>query len=188
MKWQPIETAPDKTPILVTDGNTVIATFLDVCGNDPKHMYAQGFSGREWDYDFTINQATHWMPLPEPPEVEKMSGYCPNCGQAGCNGVCDNWPDWALPTPADAHGNATCKVCGYVQSPSFSACPWPEPILRAFYLETENGNHLPRFHLRWFHRISDVQHQGAEGNLPRLLLAVDAGVHHRVLFLIRRSG
>jgi hypothetical protein len=31
-------------------------------------------------------------------------------------------PGWALPEPADEYGNATCKVCGKKQAPSFGAC------------------------------------------------------------------
>ena len=67
MKWQPIETAPTKTPILITDGHIVTVTTLDECGCDHKWMYGHGFSGYEWEYDFSTKQATHWMLLPDPP-------------------------------------------------------------------------------------------------------------------------
>lgn len=67
-EWQPIETAPTKTPILITDGKVITVTILDQCGNEPKYMYGYGFSGYEWDYDFLIKEATHWMLLPEPPK------------------------------------------------------------------------------------------------------------------------
>ena len=67
MEWLLIETAPTKTPILITDGKIVTVTVLDQCGDDPKHMYGHGFCGHEWDYDFTIQQATHWMLLPVAP-------------------------------------------------------------------------------------------------------------------------
>ena len=68
MKWQPIETAPTKTPILITDGNIVTVTILDKCGDDPKWMFGHGFRGYEWEYNFDSKQATHWQPLPEPPD------------------------------------------------------------------------------------------------------------------------
>lgn len=75
MEWKPIETVPTDTPILITDGKIVTVTVLNVtvlnkCGDDPKWMHGHGFSGYEWQYDFMINQATHWMPLPQPPVVE----------------------------------------------------------------------------------------------------------------------
>ena len=73
-KWQPIETAPkDKTPILVYTGDGSI--------NSHGGKYVVGFyAGRSHthgdDYEYCtssdnvgyIVQATHWMPLPEPPK------------------------------------------------------------------------------------------------------------------------
>ena len=67
MDWQPIETAPLKTPIIITDGKTVTVTILNSIGPYPKQMFGHGFGGDEWDYDFEFEQATHWMSLPAPP-------------------------------------------------------------------------------------------------------------------------
>ena len=67
MKWQPIETAPTKKPILITDGKIVTVTILDMCGDDPKWMFGYGFGGYEWEFDFDFKSATHWKKLDEPP-------------------------------------------------------------------------------------------------------------------------
>lgn len=67
--WLPIETAPKKTPILMTDGSIVTAATIDQCGGY-NTMLAHGFGGYEWDYDFRHEEATHWMPLPAPPTSE----------------------------------------------------------------------------------------------------------------------
>ena len=85
MKWQPIETAPkDGTEILLynEDGNIESGNWVeaepdgtDCMGSDAGWMSFSGFTfpGRSFgnpDY-FTKQQAppTHWMPLPEPPEM-----------------------------------------------------------------------------------------------------------------------
>jgi hypothetical protein len=69
-KWQPIETAPKDTPVLVWAycyKASRFATFVaeqetnygwDVCGA----------TGYEWESSF--NTPTHWMPLPPPPSRE----------------------------------------------------------------------------------------------------------------------
>ena len=54
-KWQPIETAPSNTPILVyADGGYFVAVYI----LDPyPHWKGRWFL-----------EPTHWMPLPEPPK------------------------------------------------------------------------------------------------------------------------
>jgi hypothetical protein len=74
MEWQPIETAPRHTPILVTDGKMIIV--IERCGyvgND--YPGEVGFGGYEWDFDFIWKDLTHWMPLPELPNISKCR-YC----------------------------------------------------------------------------------------------------------------
>lgn len=68
MEWQPISTVPAGTPILITDGEIVTVTVLGPCGKTEKWMFGHGFGGYEWEFDFQTDQATHWMPLPEPPK------------------------------------------------------------------------------------------------------------------------
>ncbi len=67
-EWQPIETAPEKTPILL---------FVPKARNDKSHMQVgwYGLDGSQkpmWIignmFGFDVGQATHWMPLPEPPK------------------------------------------------------------------------------------------------------------------------
>ena len=55
MEWQPIETAPkDGSDILVWDGDSV--------------SLANWFGGEWWVLgEFTLDNVTHWMPLPPPP-------------------------------------------------------------------------------------------------------------------------
>lgn len=70
MNWQPIETAPkDGTHIMVWD-----ASFTDDFGSEPQNVVVCWCKDR-WElshYDaFSCSPAnvTHWMPLPEPPQV-----------------------------------------------------------------------------------------------------------------------
>jgi hypothetical protein len=69
--WQPIETAPEKTPILVW----VPADVELRCGGGPyravkvdgEWFSAAVFSMKGWA---RAPAPTHWMPLPDPPKVE----------------------------------------------------------------------------------------------------------------------
>lgn len=72
MEWQPIETAP-------RDGRTIVAI-----KNDRGH---RGYTFIFWDGDdgwvgytaedekrLVKHQPTHWIPLPEPPDLENKEG------------------------------------------------------------------------------------------------------------------
>ena len=72
MEWQPIETAPKNTDVLVFMEGDVFQGILDKEG---------GFVDKGWDFPFADahgcgccageeNYPTHWMPLPEPPAAE----------------------------------------------------------------------------------------------------------------------
>jgi hypothetical protein len=59
--WQPIETAPDDTPVWVN---------LVECDGDTEQCIAVQFND-EWTDQFRHEielPVTHWMPLPEPPK------------------------------------------------------------------------------------------------------------------------
>lgn len=60
-----------KEGVLVTDGNVVTVASLDYWDGWPKWWDGHGFSGYEWEFDFSNNfedgKVTHWMPLPNPP-------------------------------------------------------------------------------------------------------------------------
>lgn len=59
-RWQPIETAPKDEPVLVVEDQWITVAWWF----ENKHM-----SG--WDQgDTIVDNPTHWMPLPEPPESE----------------------------------------------------------------------------------------------------------------------
>lgn len=62
MDWQPIETAPK-------DGTSVIMAGFDVWGLD--WLNVAFFEDGQWQHEtgseWGICPATHWMPLPEPP-------------------------------------------------------------------------------------------------------------------------
>lgn len=67
-EWQPIETAP-------RDGTEVILYFPEWCGE--KNMVETGFWDQRYDGDINAawefaygsgDSATHWMPIPAPPE------------------------------------------------------------------------------------------------------------------------
>lgn len=66
MNWQPIETAPFDTPVLVWDPEDSKTSYPDVYiafkyGTDPTWWRMNGEDGYECD-------PTHWLPLPEPPK------------------------------------------------------------------------------------------------------------------------
>lgn len=56
LAWRPIETAPSGSEVLVRNGSIWIATKK---GNEWRVFSPRG--------DFSINNPTHWQPLPEPP-------------------------------------------------------------------------------------------------------------------------
>lgn len=77
MQWQPIETAPFDTPILVTwkwsDGDK------DFCVAQ-KRLYASwwlwvvhGCGGYECENEFGKDELTHWMPLPNEAAAIKLA-------------------------------------------------------------------------------------------------------------------
>jgi len=69
-EWQPIDTAPKNTPILVTDGDVIVVVKRgEFVGKD--WIDEVGFGGYEWDWNFEWEDLTHWMPLPEPPKADK---------------------------------------------------------------------------------------------------------------------
>lgn len=83
--WQPIETAPkDGTTILLVAEGTVIAAwwhddfgpFQWVFVDDPRESLTgccdhEG-TGRVYTNGYPVDVPTHWMPLPEPPQLEQM--------------------------------------------------------------------------------------------------------------------
>jgi len=64
-QWQPIETAPkDGTHFLAYDGE-----YIQVCKFMKTGMLAMVWDGEPFSTDENTDcDATHWMPLPEPPE------------------------------------------------------------------------------------------------------------------------
>jgi hypothetical protein len=66
-QWQPIETAPRDTPILVTDGKIMVVLMRGDVGPGTDWPDPVGFGGYEWDWEFDWDDLTHWTPLPAPP-------------------------------------------------------------------------------------------------------------------------
>lgn len=70
MEWQPIETAPENTFILIYEnGRYHVAQYelTDVDGYFDVQEPLWGFVDGWLDVDSSFNP-THWMPLPEPPK------------------------------------------------------------------------------------------------------------------------
>lgn len=67
MTWQPIETAPK-------GGSPVLLWCTDICGLNG-HVsvgtWHEAYGGSWWDrgMEYTLDHASHWMPLPEPPNA-----------------------------------------------------------------------------------------------------------------------
>jgi len=60
--WQPIETAPkDGSSILLWNGDFVASGAWEPWPVDGHIMH------RATDHDWTCDDPTHWMPLPDPP-------------------------------------------------------------------------------------------------------------------------
>lgn len=66
-EWQPIKTAPkDGTKVLVAEGKIWMA----VAWFWPCHMYWTEVAAS----GMKLNNPTHWMPLPEPPDGQLPTG------------------------------------------------------------------------------------------------------------------
>ena len=67
-EWQPIETAPRSTPILVTDGEIIVVVEREwLLFGKEEWPEPVGFGGDEWEWSFEWADLTHWMPLPKLP-------------------------------------------------------------------------------------------------------------------------
>lgn len=72
MNWQTIDTAPkDGTEILICEGShwksIYIGHWVPVDFNGVRGKWTTGFTCAD-EGDFDIDGATHWMPLPAPPQ------------------------------------------------------------------------------------------------------------------------
>ena len=70
-KWQLIATAPRDTPILVTDGEVVVVVEIGEYWRGSERVWPVGGFGDEWEWEFELEDLTHWMTLPKPPEKGK---------------------------------------------------------------------------------------------------------------------
>ena len=71
-KWEPIKTVTLNKPVMLTDGDIIVIGECQALINPENFDYIEGvgFSGyeEEWDWDFNIEDLTHWMALPLFPE------------------------------------------------------------------------------------------------------------------------
>ena len=69
-KWEPIKTVPLNKPVMLTDGEIIVIGKCQALINPENFDYvgSVGFNGYEWDWDFNIENLTHWMALPLLPE------------------------------------------------------------------------------------------------------------------------
>jgi len=67
-KWQPIESAPENTSMLVTEGEFIDLGIL----NNDTWFYDSGEVANQMIWHST--KLTHWMPLPELPEKNILKG------------------------------------------------------------------------------------------------------------------
>ncbi len=67
-EWQPIETAPKNTDVLV-----YVLDGYEKMGVAMFHTYAYKDGGWwQWEHEYQVREIvpTHWMPLPDPPQEE----------------------------------------------------------------------------------------------------------------------
>jgi hypothetical protein len=78
MEWQPIETAPNETPVWLWDGSNIFIGERVFADDDDGWLWGRvawnpwyDTAAREWKSDDTEVDAdyrpTHWTPLPPPP-------------------------------------------------------------------------------------------------------------------------
>ena len=67
MEWQDIETAPKDGTFLVwlSEPHKVMSSNVGVMMAHPNVTFVNGM------FHFDVPKATHWMPLPPPPEIDR---------------------------------------------------------------------------------------------------------------------
>ena len=79
MEWQPIETAPKDGTLVLIYNTLNNGTITSIDGKIAVARYSHQHDGLEeslWEYGTYYSgayliSATHWMPLPQPPEGQK---------------------------------------------------------------------------------------------------------------------
>ena len=66
-KWIPVS---ERLPEVYRDGDGEFIPFL-VCENDKDYPYRAIYDGLNWGDGMFVADVTHWMPLPELPEVQE---------------------------------------------------------------------------------------------------------------------
>ena len=104
--WRPIETAPkDGTHVLIYNG----------------HWHITAWEANQWrpihTYNSLVMGATHWMPLPAPPQAPE-SNHTPDWPTGYCHAVNGNclWFDCPLRSPGGPQPEST-KDCPYYRRP-----------------------------------------------------------------------
>ena len=69
-KWEPIKTVPLNKPVMLTDGEIIV---IGICRSYRakagfEYLDGIGFNSKKWDWNFSIEDLTHWMALPLLPE------------------------------------------------------------------------------------------------------------------------
>jgi hypothetical protein len=68
--WQPIETAPKNGGAILVWVASIERVFCAVWREDEEYPWSGGWAIFGGDHRQFLRKATHWMPLPEPPEPE----------------------------------------------------------------------------------------------------------------------
>lgn len=68
-KWEPIESAPRQGRVLVWTGKNIFTASLDKGHSTDEEAWVvpSGYASEAYDDKIRV-RATHWMPLPQPPE------------------------------------------------------------------------------------------------------------------------
>ena len=68
-EWISVKKAMPKhrESVLITDGETIVTASLD-CDMPRVWWDAIGIYAHDYEFEFELEDVTHWMPLPEPPK------------------------------------------------------------------------------------------------------------------------
>lgn len=116
-KWIPVTERLPELEEKFEDGGGMSKVVLGIVENDfgyppPNPCFVVYLSGGLWMLRGEPVTVTHWMPLPEAPEVQPPEGHADPIGALGCLPFCPVCGSWDMQWDPETDVS-TCKQCGY---------------------------------------------------------------------------